>query len=956
MEAIPDIIHPLKTYPGGTVTFLFTDIEGSTRLLKKLGDQYAQLLATQRQLLRLAFEHWQGQEVDTQGDAFFVAFARASDATSAAVQAQGAMALQSWPEGLEIKVRMGLHTGEAQVTGEGYVGMDVHRASRICSAGHGGQILVSQSTAALVMNNLPEGFHLRDLGEHRLKDLSYPEHLFQLDIPGQTSNFPALKSLNAMPNNLPVQLTSFVGRQAEIKQLIKLLREVRLITITGPGGSGKSRLSLQAAADLVDQFPDGVWFVQLASLDSVDEIPTAIANVLHFRIENFSSNVNPANQLSDYLSSRSMLLVLDNFEHLLDGAGFLKDMLLRAPQVKVVLTSRECLNIPEEWVFTLPGLSYPHNGDKGENGSYTALVLFMERARQTNPTFSLSPAERPYASNICRLVGGMPLAIELAAPWTALLSCREIAQEIEQTLDFLKDTLRGIPEGHRSLRVVFEHSWRLLNKLERTAFCKLAVFQGGFDRLAAQQVAEVNLPMLMNLVNKSLVQRGEGDRFQMHALLHQFARERLQTDPAGENALRERHSRFYLKTLERWQTSKPGDDWLPALEKVLLENGNFREMIRWALIHWEEGEARLALDNLEPIYLAQGFYEASNAYQSIITFLRENGASLDADSPKRSLLLKAITSKSLYDAMLGSPNVEAIAKECLGILRSLDLKYELGICLYTLGISADIHSNIQEAIQLFEEALQLIGDSRYVDTTAGCYLWLGDAYLAIGENDKAKRCFDEALKLSKLQGVGVLAPYALDKLGFWADATGNFRQGMQYHQEALQIFRILGAQSGQAYALSRMSVSAWELGDFMAALQYGQEGYACFKAIGHRWGIAASLGRIGFAELGLENYAEARGHFLQGLKSAQENHMPGPSIYALIGLAILEARQGETEVAVEMLTVVINHPVTPSTYKAIAEKELALLEANLMEETFSTAQTRGRALEFQSLMDKLNKP
>jgi class 3 adenylate cyclase len=230
MEAIPDIIHPLKTYPGGTVTFLFTDIEGSTRLLKKLGDQYAQLLATQRQLLRLAFEHWHGQEVDTQGDAFFVAFARASDATSAAVQAQGAMALQSWPEGLEIKVRMGLHTGEAQVTGEGYVGMDVHRASRICSAGHGGQILVSQSTAALVMNNLPEGFHLRDLGEHRLKDLSYAEHLFQLDIPGQTSNFPALKSLNAMPNNLPVQLTSFVGRQAEIEQLKKLLREVRLIT------------------------------------------------------------------------------------------------------------------------------------------------------------------------------------------------------------------------------------------------------------------------------------------------------------------------------------------------------------------------------------------------------------------------------------------------------------------------------------------------------------------------------------------------------------------------------------------------------------------------------------------------------------------------------------------------------------------------------------------------------
>jgi len=355
-------------------------------------------------------------------------------------------------------------------------------------------------------------------------------------------------------------------------------------------------------------------------------------------------------------------------------------------------------------------------------------------------------------------------------------------------------------------------------------------------------------------------------------------------------------------------------------------------------------------------FLAQGFFEASNAYQSLITFLRENGASLDADSPKRSLLLKAITDKSVYDAILGSPNVEVVAKECLGILRGLNLKYELGICLYTLGISADIHGNFQEAIQLLEEALQCIGDSRYVDITAGCYLWLGDTYLAIGENDKAKSCFNQALKLSKQKGVGILVPYSLDKLGLWADTSGNFKQGLQYHQEALQSFKTLGSQSGQAYSLSRMSVSAWELGDFKMALQYAEEGYECFKAIGHRWGIAISLGRMGYAEIALEKYPEAREHFLQGLKSAQENQLRGPSIYALIGLAILEARRGEPEKAVEMLTFAINHPVTPFSYKPIAEKELAMLEAKLGEGTFSDASSRGRALEFQSLMDKLNQP
>lgn len=955
MEAIPDIIHPSKSLPDGTVTFLFTDIEGSTKLLQKLGDKYALVLAKQRQLLRTAFEFWQGQEVDTQGDAFFVAFARASDAVSAAAQAQESMAQQSWPEGLDIKVRMGLHTGEARVTGEGYVGMDVHRASRICSAGYGGQILVSPSTAALVINNLPEGVYLRDLGEHRLKDLSHPEHLFQLDLPGLTRNFPALKSLNAMPNNLPTQLTSFVGRQDEIEQLKKLLREARLITITGPGGSGKSRLSLQTAADLVDQFPDGVWFVPLATLDSIDEVPTAIANALHFRIENFSSNVDPANQLSDYLSTRSMLLVLDNFEHLLLGAGFLKDILGRAPQVKLLLTSRECLSIPEEWVFTIPGLSYPHNGHKEGNGSYPALVLFQERARQTNPTYSLSSTERPFANAICRLVSGLPLAIELAAPWTSILSCREIAQEIEQNLDFLSDTMRGIPEGHRSLRAVFEHSWHLLNESERTAFCNLAVFQGGFDRLAALQVAEINLPMLMNLVNKSLVQHGEGDRFQMHASLQQFATERLQANPTSENRLRERHSRYYHKTLEQWETSKPGDAWLPALEKMVLDNGNFREMIRWALIHWEEQEAGQALDSLGPIYLAQGFYEATIAYQSIIKFLRENGASLDKDTPKRSLLLKAMMGKLLYDAILDDPGTDAVARGCLNILRTLDLKYELGCCLYALGVSAVTHSDYHEAIRLLEEARQLISDSCNAETKAGNLIWLGWAYHEIGDYDKAKSYYDEAYQISKQQGVGVLVPYALDKLGFWADTIGDLKLGMQYHQEALQTFRILGTQGGQAYVLSRMSLSTFELGDFTMALQYGREGYECFRSIGHRWGIAISLSRIGYAELGLENYADARSHFLQGLKSAQENHMPGPSIYALIGLAILEARQGQTERAVEMLTVAIDNPVTPFPYKAIAKKELALLQTTLGEEVFSAAQTRGQAVEFQAVIDKLNK-
>ncbi len=953
METAPDINQPSKALPGGTVTFLFTDIEGSTQLIHKLGDQYSQVLALQRQVLRSAFEQWRGSEVDTQGDAFFVAFTRASDAISAAAQAQESLAHQSWPGGVDVRVRMGLHTGEARLTQEGYVGMDVHRASRICSAGHGGQTLLSPSTAILVMNNLPENLRLRDLGEHRLKDLGFPEHLYQLDVPGLACDFPALKSLNAMPNNLPVQLTSFVGRQDEIEQLKKLLVEVRLVTITGPGGSGKSRLSLQAAADLIEQFSDGVWFVPLSTVDSVDEVPIAIANSLHFRIENVSSSEKPAIRLADYLSNRSMLLVLDNFEHLLPGAGLLKDILVRASQVKFMLTSRESLNIPEEWVFAIPGLSYPRNGHKDGNGTYTALALFQERARQSNPTFNISPTERPYVATICRLVGGMPLAIELAAPWTAVLSCREIAQEIEHNLDFLSDTLRGMPEGHRSIRAVFEHSWNLLNQAERNAFCNLAVFEGGFDRTAAEQVTRVNLSMLLNLTNKSLVQRGEGERFQLHTLLHQFASERLHTRPVHETKLRDSHSRYFLNLLEQWETSGLGDDWLLVLEKMLLENGNFWEMIRWVLIHWDEAKARQVLDSLGPIYLAQGFHQGSRAYQSIITYLNQNGINLDTETPRKSLLLNAMVFKSAYDALLGDPGTEAVAKRCLNILRNLDLEYELGVCLYALGILAVNSSNYHQAIEWFEEARPLLKNKGNPETSAGNFILLGWAYHELGDYGKAKSFYTQAYEISMRQGVGVHVPYAVDKLGLWADAIGDSQQGLQYHMEALKVHKILGALSGQAYALSRMSVSAWHLGDYAKALQYGMEGDECFKSIGHRWGMAISQSRIGYAELGLKEYAEARQHFLQGLRLGQEYQMPGPMIYAVLGLAMLEARTGSDERAIEMLTIVINTPNTPSTYLALAKSELASLAEKLSRERYAAAQERGQVTDPLALVDLL---
>jgi predicted ATPase/class 3 adenylate cyclase len=953
MGTIHDVNQALKPLPSGTVTFLFTDIEGSTALLKKLGDQYAQVLDQQRQILRNAFNTWGGQEVDTQGDAFFVAFHRASDAVAAAAQAQISMAKQAWSEEQAVQVRIGLHTGEASLTGEGYVGLDVHRAARICSAGHGGQTLLSPSTAALVMNSLPEGQRLRDLGEHRLKDLSYPEHLFQLDLPGHTTSFPPLKSLNAMPNNLPAQLTSFVGREKEIEKLKGLVQEARLVSIIGPGGTGKSRLALQAGASLIDQFPEGVWFVELGSLKTVDEIPSAIANVLRFRIDTYASKLSPANQVVDYLSRRGLLLILDNFEHLLGGVDFLREILAGASRVRLLLTSRERLNIPEEWVLALEGLDYSTNGHKG-NGRYSALELFVERARQSNPNYRLSPEERSYVNAICRLVGGSPLGIELAAPWTALLPSREILEELKKNMDFLTDTFRSMPEGHRSLRAVFDHSWGRMNEVEQRAFSNLSVFLGGFERAAAQYVADVNLPMLLNLVNKSLVGRSEGERFQMHPLLHQFAAEKRKEGPEQELIIREKHCHYYLDMLKKWHASRPGDTWQEALQKMLRENSNITEAIRWALVHWDEVEAGQALEIVGDFYMAQGFTEARLANQSQVQFLLESGARLEKGVPKQALLLTATIGRAIWGVILGDLSEISVLQEYLSVLRDLDLKFTLGICLYGLGINAVNNSEWQEAIQFFEEAYLLLKETRSQESTAGCLIWFGWAYLETGDHQSAKKCFEEAYRLSEEVGIGLLRPYALDKLALWADTTGNFKLGMQYHQQALEILQKLEGQFGaQGYALSRISLSAWGLGDYEKSLEYSLAGAEMFEKVGHRWGTAISQCRIGFAEMSLENFDVAQQHFIKGLKMSKEYQYPGVALSILAGLGSLYARQGKLDEAVEMLTFTAEDPKTPNLYRSIAMKSLEKLSAILGDEQFTAAQECGRMLELISLVDEL---
>jgi class 3 adenylate cyclase len=380
--------------PTGTVTLLFTDMEGSTRLLQHVGERYADVLETCRHLLRRAFHRYHGHEVDTQGDSFFVAFARASDALAAAVDAQRSLASQEWPEGITVRVRMGLHTGEPQTNAEGYVGLDVHRAARIMNAGHGSQILLSQSTRDLVVQRLPEGESLRDLGAHRLKDLEQKSHLYQLVIPGLPADFPPLRTLDMHPNNLPVQLTSLIGREQELATVHQLLcrEDVRLLTLTGPGGTGKTRLGLQVAAELSDHFADGVFFVNLAPISDPSLVIPTIAHEVGLQ----DGGEQPLVEIvKTWLRDKHFLLLLDNFEQIVSAAPVLEDLLTACPRLVILITSREVLHLSAEHLFPVPSLTFPDLAqlpDQEDLRQYAAVTLFLQRAQALKPDFMLTPA------------------------------------------------------------------------------------------------------------------------------------------------------------------------------------------------------------------------------------------------------------------------------------------------------------------------------------------------------------------------------------------------------------------------------------------------------------------------------------------------------------------------------------------------------------------------------------
>jgi predicted ATPase/class 3 adenylate cyclase/Tfp pilus assembly protein PilF len=681
--------------PSGTVTFLFTDIEGSTRLLHELGaEAYAEALAEHRQAIRGVCSTEGGVEVDTQGDAFFFVFPTAPGALAAASALTEALA--SGP----IQVRIGLHTGTPLLTDEGYVGDDVHRAARIAAAGHGGQVLVTSSTALLVE------LELRDLGEHRLKDLSAPERVFQLG----EGDFPLLKTLHQ--TNLPIPQTPFLGREKELGEVLGLLErdDVRLLTLTGPGGTGKTRLAAQAAGSVAERFPHGVFWVPLASLRD----PALV-------LENASQVIGAKEGLALHIADKRMLMLFDNFEQVVEAAPDLSDLLGKCPHLELVVTSREPLHLAGEQEYPVPPFA-PEEG----------VGFFLARVRAVKPDFEIDEA----VPEICRRLDGLPLALELAASRVKALSTEQILSRLEHRLPLLTGGSRDAPERQRTLRATIDWSYDLLSGEEQRLFRRLSVFAGGCTVEAAEEVCDADVDILQSLVEKSLL-RFTGERYWMLETIREFAAERLEESHAAE-AIRQRHAEFHVDLAETAATELKGGDQERWWQRLTDEYENMRVALAWVC---GESESELALRltaGLWRYWWTRGHYREGRGWY-------ETALALGEHEPES---LRAPALYGLANMALGSGELaEAVTllERCLESFRGENDNIRVVQTLSDLGIAYGKQGQLDRQQAYTEEALELArscGDAPGIGT---CCINLGFACLGKGELDQATEFFAEAL-------------------------------------------------------------------------------------------------------------------------------------------------------------------------------------------------------------------
>jgi predicted ATPase/class 3 adenylate cyclase len=832
--------------PTGTVTFLFTDIQGSTRLWEQYPDEMRSALVRHDQLLHRAITDNNGTVFKTVGDAFCAAFATAPNALQAALAAQQSIKSEPWNLPSPFLVRMGLHTGAAEERGGDYFGQPLNRVARLMSAGHGGQILLSGAAQELTLDHLPTSVTLRDLGQCRLKDLGRPEHIYQAMHPSLPADFPPLKSLdnpdlpNNLPNNLPQQVTSFIGREKQVEEVTDRMGRTRLLTLTGAGGSGKTRLSLQIAADLLDRYFDGAWLVELAPLTDPALVPQAVAHALGIKEEPGKPVLKT---VMEWLKPKRLLLILDNCEHLIAACASLATDLLRScPNVHILASSREPLNISGEQSFRVPSLALPD--PKGVQtmealSQFEAVRLFIERAQAVQPSFAVTNTNAPAVAQVCFHLDGIPLAIELAAARVRALSVEEINARLDNRFRLLTGGSRTALPRQQTLRALIDWSYDLLTEKEKALLCRLAVFAGGWTLEAAEKVVaggdeqealedfEV-LDLLTALVDKSLVayeedyQKAEetrGSRYRLLETVRQYAGERLGERGEAE-VVRDNHLSWCVALADKAGPHLQGPDgtaWLTCLET---EHDNLRAGLTWAGTSSERAGQGLHLAGiLAPFWHIRGHWSEARSH---------------------------------LEAALGQEGAEGSTMDRARALNAL-------------GTFAFRNGDWQMARRVWEQALAISREMGNRNFEAANLSNLGNIQVALGDFEAALSLYEQALAINLEMGNRTGEAANLYGLGNVKSGHGEWEAARSHFEQSLAICREIGNNSSQILTLQLLGSVLYKQGQRGAAHSHWEQALLLSRELGNRSGEARILRELGIAALDQGALPEARRYFVQCL-------------------------------------------------------------------------------------------
>jgi predicted ATPase/class 3 adenylate cyclase len=871
--------------PTGTVTFLFTDIEGSTRLLQELGEGYARVRDEHAAIIRRALEAEGGRELSTAGDSFFAVFRTPGQAVRAAVATQQDLHDHRWQAGAAPRVRMGVHTGEGVRGGEDYVGIDVNRAARIADAAHGGQVILSGATRALVERDLPDGASLRDLGEHRLKDLAHPEHLHDLVIEGLPVDFPPPRSLDARPNNLPVQLTSFVGREDEVAEVGRLLQGTRLLTLTGPGGTGKTRLALEVAAETLLQYADGATFVDLSSVTDPALVPASLAAALDVQEVPGRPIIDA---VEDHLRDRQLLLVVDNLEQVVEAAPVLEDLLTAAPRLTVLATSRVVLALRGEQEYPVPPLrpAEPERlPDLAALRRVEAVRLFTERASAASPRFRLTEANAPAVAEITARLDGLPLAIELAAARSKVLTPEQMLPHLERRLAVLTSGPRTLPERQRTLRGAIAWSHDLLEDAERVLFARLSVFAGGWTLDAAAAVADPAglgldpLDGLASLVDRSLIRRIDPNgepRFAMLETIREFALEKMEA--RGEAAdLHRGHAEHFLGLAVAAEPHLTGTDQSEWLDRCEIEHANIRVALRWAIEAGEAERAQEAAGALWRFWQQRGHLaEARRWFHEILAL-----PSGQSPSPARAKALTGAGGIAWWQMDRGVSR--SCYEEALAIERGVGDPARIAEALYNQAFVVAVQEDVGSAAALLDESLDLFrraGDEAGVARVLAV-LVIRDA--EAGNWEAVIAGLEEAAVILRRLGDRYQLANALVWLAVAYARSARSEDAHAAALESLDLFREAENPTGIALALLCLSfLATWE-GRHQDAIRLA----AASEVLDERAGATRTTGFAGLLEG--DPAEEARGHLAEDAARRAWEEGRSMSVDQVLALARPEA-------------------------------------------------------------------